>query len=207
MKTYQSKREVIEDFLDNGLIMVHVDSRRPCSVPLEHVGNPALRLNLSRRFEGADIVITDDGIQATLTFGGVPTRITLPWGCVYAVTSKTMNPPAAVFADDVPAEVKVAVRTAEGDHSVDAESIRAELRKIYAELPTEELECHRLAIADVIIDCVNKPVSAKLLPPPRAPSSPEALQNLVSNLAAGSYDPAPTPGTRRFTVIKGGKPD
>lgn len=202
MKQYQNKREVIEDFLAHGLIMVHVDSRRRCDVPPEHAGKPALRINLSKRFEGANIVITDAGVEATLTFGGVPYRIYLPWECIYAVTSKTMNPPACVFAADVPEEVTTRIRD-QALQGVDAYSVRAELKKLYAELPTEELECHRVAIAEVLIDRANPPEGVKTPPS-------QALQDLVGNLMSGSYDPTPDttpPGTRRFTVIKGGKPD
>lgn len=194
MKEYHSKCEVLEEYLKAGLCMVHVDSRRLCQVPPEHRDNVALRLNISYRFKGADIVVDDDGIQATLTFGGQPYRVVLPWPCVYAVTSMVMQPPAVIFEEDVPAEVRVASRA-------DPKALAAELEALYDEMDDVLLNAHRVAIAAVAMRRHDKKVSAtkvvqEAIKEIQNPSTPSTVM--------GSFDPA-APTGRRFGLIKGGK--
>ena len=152
MKPYADKREVLVDFLAQGLCMIHVDSRHPeCVVPKEYQGLPALRLNLSYRFEGADIDLQPDGVSTTLTFDGKPFRCWLPWKSIYGITSKLMNPPAAVFPDDVPPEVRVVDNRAPLGPE-DKAALLAEAKAEYAEISDDALGVHVKALEEVLAE-------------------------------------------------------
>lgn len=86
--TAPSKRAVLERLLDQGMVMVHVDSRRAgVRVPVSLRGDPQLRLNLSYRFASRDLSISDVIVRCTLSFGGQPFYCELPLEAVFAVTS------------------------------------------------------------------------------------------------------------------------
>ncbi len=83
-----SKRASLERLLEHGMVMVHVDARRPgVRVPAALRGDPQLRLNLSYRFATHDLSVSDDYVRCTLSFQGVPFYCELPLGAVFAIAS------------------------------------------------------------------------------------------------------------------------
>jgi len=83
------------------MAMVTLDARRPgVDVPARFRGDGRLRLNLSHRF-GLPMELSDWGVHATLTFGGVPHGCKLPWNSIYQVTSHVTSE-QFVFPADVP---------------------------------------------------------------------------------------------------------
>ena len=65
------KKERLLAALDHGLVMVHLDARRPgVVVPAELRCESHLRLNLSYRFEPPDLSVGEWGIRSTLSFSG-----------------------------------------------------------------------------------------------------------------------------------------
>ena len=74
-----SKRSVLEKLLDQGMVMVHLDARRPgVRVPPAYKADGQLRLNLSYRFQSRDLALNDELVRCTLSFSGQPFYCELP---------------------------------------------------------------------------------------------------------------------------------
>jgi stringent starvation protein B len=101
------KRQVVDELLEGGAVLVHVDARAPqVRVPERFRGDAKLVLRFGYNLSPAvpDLVVDCDGIRGTLTFGGVPHLCVLPWHAVYAVVSDS-NSRGLVWPDDVPDDV------------------------------------------------------------------------------------------------------
>src|ERR1700682_3415364 len=100
-----TKKETLLAFLARGVAMVHLDSRRPgVIVPAQYVNDAHLRLNLSYRYSVPDLEVTEENVQATLSFGGRPFRCTLPWGSIFGITSHGTGD-GQVWPEGLPVEV------------------------------------------------------------------------------------------------------
>ena len=85
--------------------MLHLDARRPgVIVPPQYTGDAHLRLNLSYRYSIPDLDVSDERVQATLSFGGRPFRCILPWESVFGITSHGTGD-GQVWPEDLPVEV------------------------------------------------------------------------------------------------------
>jgi stringent starvation protein B len=74
--------------LRRGMVMVHLDARRPgVVVPAELSGEPHLRLNLSYRFRSRDLSVGEWGVCSTLSFSGKRFTVSFPWTALFAITS------------------------------------------------------------------------------------------------------------------------
>jgi stringent starvation protein B len=99
------KKEVLLAFLQRGVAMIHLDARRPgVSVPVQFRDEAHLRLNLSYRYGIPDLVIGDEQVRATLSFGGYPFYCIVPWEAVFGVTSHAGGD-GQVWPHDLPVEV------------------------------------------------------------------------------------------------------
>ena len=100
-----TKKETLQGFLARGVAMVHLDARRPgVIVPPQYATDAHLRLNLSYRYSIPDLDVTDERVQATLSFGGRPFRCILPWSAVFGITSHGTGD-GQVWPEDLPVEV------------------------------------------------------------------------------------------------------
>jgi stringent starvation protein B len=100
----QEKKQTLLAFLKRGVAMVHLDARQPgVSVPTQHATDAHLRLNLSYRYGIPDFEVRDEGVQATLSFGGRSFFCVLPWESVFAVTSSGTGE-GQVWPEDLPTE-------------------------------------------------------------------------------------------------------
>jgi hypothetical protein len=89
------KREVLERLLTQGGIQVQVDATLPgVNVPDAWVGDMNLRLNFSPRFAIADLVVTDEAIEQTLSFQGANHHVRVPLRAVMAARSLKTGEPA-----------------------------------------------------------------------------------------------------------------
>lgn len=80
---HKSKRDHLAEALAKGMIGIVVDATQPgVVVPGVHRKNVALVLNLSYRFEEKDLVLDKDSLSCTLTFGSVPSKVTIPYKAV-----------------------------------------------------------------------------------------------------------------------------
>jgi len=101
------KREVVDDLLSEGAILVHLDARgEGVGVPAQFGGDPKLVLRFGFNLTPSipDLQVDERGLRGTLTFGGVPHFCELPWSSVYAVVSEA-NSRGLVWPEDVPDEV------------------------------------------------------------------------------------------------------
>ncbi len=98
------KRVLIEELLGQGPVLLHIDARHPLSqVPDRFRQDPKLVLRFGYDLTPAiiDLSIDSEGMYGTLTFGGIPTRCVLPWGCIYSVVSEA-DQKGMVWPEDVP---------------------------------------------------------------------------------------------------------
>jgi stringent starvation protein B len=100
-----TKKETLLAYLARGIAMVHLDARRDgVVVPPQYSMDAHLRLNLSYRYGIPDLDISDQRVQATLSFGGRPFRCIIPWGSVFGITSHGTGD-GQVWPEDLPVEV------------------------------------------------------------------------------------------------------
>ncbi|HYO59934.1 ClpXP protease specificity-enhancing factor SspB [Archangium sp.] len=91
--------------LDKGMVMIHLDARRPGVLVPPSLRNEAhLRLNLSYRFEPPDLAVGEWGVRCTLSFSGSRFKVAVPWSALFAVTSHVTKE-FWMYPDDMPAEL------------------------------------------------------------------------------------------------------
>jgi stringent starvation protein B len=99
-----NKKQVLEELLELGMVLVAIDARVPAVDVPDHLGiDPQLRLNLSYRF-GRPMQVDAWGISADLTFGGVPHGCRFPWDAIFLIVSH-VNGESYLFPDHVPREL------------------------------------------------------------------------------------------------------
>jgi stringent starvation protein B len=137
-KRMPEKKDRLLAALDRGLVMVHLDARRPgVIVPTNLRQETHLLLNLSYRFDPPDLAVGDWGIRSTLTFSGKRFTVAVPWSALYAISSHVTKE-FWMYPDDMPRELleqtqltaKVPIA---GDGPLDRP--RAILREVVAEKP------------------------------------------------------------------------
>ncbi len=99
------KKQHLLAALDRGMVMVHLDARRPgVVVPAEFRTESHLRLNLSYRFEPSDLSVGEWGLRSTLSFSGARFTVAIPWSAVFAITSHASHE-FWMFPEDMPPEL------------------------------------------------------------------------------------------------------
>ena len=99
------KKDRLLAALERGLVMVHLDARRPgVLVPAELRCESHLRLHLSYKFVPPDLSVGDWGIRSTLSFSGKRFTVAVPWSALFAVTSKVTHE-FWMFPEDMPSEL------------------------------------------------------------------------------------------------------
>ena len=101
------KRRTLEALLARGPVLVHVDARRAeVAVPPRFRADASLVLRFGHNLSPAigDLVVDDEAIAGTLTFGGQPFRCILPWTAVYAAMVEGEQR-GTVWPEDVPEDV------------------------------------------------------------------------------------------------------
>ena len=101
------KKRTLEQLLERGPVLVHVDARRPeVSIPTRFRSDACLilRFGYSLNPPISDLTVDDEGVGGTLTFNGTPFRCVLPWTAVFAATVEGEQR-GTVWPEDVPEEM------------------------------------------------------------------------------------------------------
>lgn len=101
------KRRTIEQLLSRGPVLIHVDARRAdVTVPQRFREDPSLVLRFGYALTPPirDLTVDDEAIAGTLTFGGSPFHVVLPWPTVYAAMVEGEQR-GTVWPEDVPDDV------------------------------------------------------------------------------------------------------
>lgn len=99
------KKERLLQALDKGMVMIHLDARRPgVLVPPTLRGEAHLRLNVSYRFDPPDLSVGDWGVRSTLSFSGARFTVAVPWSALFAITSH-VSKEFWMYPDDMPEEL------------------------------------------------------------------------------------------------------
>ncbi len=104
-KKVSEKKDRLLSALEQGMVMIHLDARRPgVLVPPSLKQEAHLRLNLSYRFDPPDLTVGDWGMRSTLSFSGSRFRVAVPWSAVFAITSYASKE-FWMYPDDMPKEL------------------------------------------------------------------------------------------------------
>jgi stringent starvation protein B len=99
------KKDRLLAALELGLVMVHLDARRPgVLVPADLRCESHLRLHLSYKFVPPDLSVGEWGIRSTLSFSSKRFTVAVPWSALFAITSKVTHE-FWMFPEDMPAEL------------------------------------------------------------------------------------------------------
>lgn len=105
------KRQIFEALLQEAAsVFVHLDARLPGALTpkqfwTEH--NLCLEYGLNLVVPIVDLKITDEGIQATLSFNREPVFTVVPWDAAYAFRSSEGH--VVVFPGSVPSEYQLSI--------------------------------------------------------------------------------------------------
>ncbi len=101
----QEKKDRLLAALDRGMVMIHLDARRPgVLVPRALQGEIHLRLNLSYNFDPPDLTVSEWGLRSTLSFSGSRFKVAVPWSALFAMTSHATSE-NWLYPDDMPPEL------------------------------------------------------------------------------------------------------
>ncbi|RKG75036.1 stringent starvation protein B [Corallococcus exercitus] len=145
-KKVSDKKERLLAALDQGMVMIHLDARRPgVLVPASLRGEAHLRLNLSYRFEPPDLTVGEWGVRSTLSFSGSRFTVAVPWSALFAIASHVTKE-FWMYPEEMPPELLQQPPVASASVSrppppapvpVAAERPRAFLREVQAERTDE----------------------------------------------------------------------
>ncbi len=113
------KLRMFARLIEKGMVMVTIDSRVDNTrLPSRFAGELQLNLNFSHRFGLADFDYDDEGLRASLSFGGTPFFCDIPWTAIYGMTS-SVDGERMLWPDSFPREL-VALLPAQARHSPSA---------------------------------------------------------------------------------------
>ena len=128
------KKERLLSALEHGMVMVHLDARRPgVLVPSSLKQEAHLRLNVSYRFDPPDLTVGDWGIRCTLSFSGTRFRVAVPWSALFAITPCYAAKEFWMYPDDMPKELiqqAALAKTREGDEKIRTSDTLASVRNV-----------------------------------------------------------------------------
>ncbi len=101
----QEKKDRLLAALDRGMVMIHLDARRPgVLVPKALQQEMHLRLNLSYKFDPPDLTVSEWGVRCSLSFSGSRFKVAVPWSALFALTSHITSE-NWLYPDDMPPEL------------------------------------------------------------------------------------------------------
>ena len=101
------KFQYFEKLINTGLVQVLVNpSAKGVALPEYLMKELVIPINWSFKFQIPDFVFDAEGIRGTLSFGGKPTLIKLPWESIWAIMLvNNVKDTAKIWENDAPPEV------------------------------------------------------------------------------------------------------
>ena len=100
------KLRMFARLIERGMVMITADARRDnARVPNRLAGDLELKLNFSHKFGVGDFFYDDDGVRASLSFGGQAFYVDIPWTAVYGMLSH-VDGERMIWPDSLPEELK-----------------------------------------------------------------------------------------------------
>ncbi|MGI5863807.1 MAG: ClpXP protease specificity-enhancing factor SspB [Myxococcales bacterium] len=128
----REKMQRLEEALERGVVMLHLDARRPgVVVPEQFRQDFQLRLNFSYRFDPPDLTVGEWGVRETLSFRSQRFKVAIPWSAIFAITSNVQPETAWLYPEDMPEEL---LEAAARSHGLTGEEID-ELKREASETP------------------------------------------------------------------------
>ncbi|HCF62729.1 MAG TPA: hypothetical protein DFS52_32660 [Myxococcales bacterium] len=128
----REKMQRLEEALEHGVAMLHLDARRPgVVVPEQFRQDFQLRLNVSYRFAPPDLTVGEWGVRETLSFRAQRFKVGIPWSAIFAITSGGQSEGAWLYPEDMPDEL---LEAAARSHGLTGEEID-ELKRDASETP------------------------------------------------------------------------
>ncbi|WP_428263745.1 ClpXP protease specificity-enhancing factor SspB [Haliangium sp.] len=143
------KREQVQELLDQGPILVNLDTRAAgVAVPERFRGQARLVLRFGFQLSPPirDLALDEDGIRGTLTFGGQPFTCVVPWSALYLVVPESDGQGPAVWAEDMPDEILAELSAA--GNAAEAEPAEADSWTPPAETPGKKTRASHLKLVD-----------------------------------------------------------
>ncbi len=101
----EEKRQRLLGVLEKGVAQIHLDARRAgVIVPEKFRSQHQLVLNLSYRYDPADLTVSEWGVRETLSFGGTGYTVGVPWSAVFGIGSDIAQE-FYMYPDDMPHEL------------------------------------------------------------------------------------------------------
>jgi stringent starvation protein B len=106
MATPAEKQQSLATLMEKGVVMLHLDARRPGVRVPEHLKAQSwLRLNFNHQKGKGDIQVNDWGLRETLRFNGQWSAVAVPWSAIFAISLPEQADAPTIFAEDLPEEM------------------------------------------------------------------------------------------------------
>jgi stringent starvation protein B len=181
--------------LEKGMVMIHLDARRPgVLVPPSLRNESHLRLNLSYRFDPPDLTVGEWGVRCTLSFSGSRFKVAVPWSALFAITSH-LTKEFWMYPDDMPAELlqQTMVTTKVPESVTEQPAAESRPRTVLREVGRPEDESPEPVAAVPVPAPASTPAPVPVPAPAPAPAPVPAPSPVE---AEGPRD-EPPPGPRR----------
>jgi stringent starvation protein B len=157
--------------LEQGMTQIHIDARRPgVLVPKKFAGDHHLVLNVSYRFDPADLTVNEWGVRETLSFGGERFTIGVPWSALYAIASHVSHD-FFLFPEDMPEEL---LQGAVERNATGPAAARADVASLVAEAAAvPKTEAPETPVRAMLREVVLDDPGATGDDPPRDPTPPK----------------------------------
>ncbi|MCY1080790.1 ClpXP protease specificity-enhancing factor SspB [Archangium lansingense] len=176
--------------LDKGMVMIHLDARRPgVLVPPSLRNESHLRLNLSYRFDPPDLTVGEWGVRCTLSFSGSRFKVAVPWSALFAITSHATKETWAC-PEDMPAEILQQMMV----------TTKVPMPEPVAEPSAPAAERPRAVLREVVLPEDEAPEPVTAAPAPVPTPAPVPAPSLVE--AEGPKDDPPAPRRGHLRLVK-----
>lgn len=200
-KKEEEKKEKLLTALDKGMVMIHLDARRPGVIVPHYLRTEAhLRLNLSYRFDPPDVSIGEWGLRSTLSFSGSRFTVAVPWSALFAITSYITRE-FWIYPDDMPRELIDATMAPERVDGVPGEMHAMASENQQQQAPVEQMKPSRSHLREIICEKSDEPAGNAPVATD-APAVVEAARDEVDDEGGPKDEPPKPPARGHLRIVK-----